>query len=91
MPLHPVAIELLVRTGPMGVSSANRSGNPAALTAQDARLQLGDSVSVYLDGGPAATGVASTIVDVTSAIPKVLRAGAVPLESLQAVVPEIAG
>ena len=44
MPLHPVALELLAATGPMAVSSANRSGNPAALTAHDARLQLGDSV-----------------------------------------------
>src|SRR5947208_12812610 len=52
MPLHPVALELLERTGPMAVSSANRSGQPAALTAEQAQEQLGDSVQVYLDGGP---------------------------------------
>ncbi|HEY3737700.1 MAG TPA: L-threonylcarbamoyladenylate synthase [Jatrophihabitans sp.] len=89
MPLHPVAIELLERTGPMAVSSANRTGQPAAMTAAGAREQLGDSVSVYLDGGPAAVGVASSIVDVTGAVPVLLRAGAVPIEALREVLPEI--
>jgi tRNA threonylcarbamoyl adenosine modification protein (Sua5/YciO/YrdC/YwlC family) len=89
MPLHPVAIELLEITGPMAVSSANVSGRPPALTATDAQAQLGDKVAVYLDGGPATTGVASTIVDVTGDIPKVLRAGAVSLERLREVIPEI--
>lgn len=91
MPLHPVAIELLERTGPMAVSSANKSGHPPALTAAEAQDQLGDEVAVYLDGGPAKTGVASTIVDVTGEIPRILRAGAVDAESLRTVVPEIAG
>jgi tRNA threonylcarbamoyl adenosine modification protein (Sua5/YciO/YrdC/YwlC family) len=90
MPLHPVAIELLETTGPMAVSSANISGKPPALTAEEAREQLGDAVAVYLDGGPATTGVASTIVDVTGEVPKVLRAGAVSLDELREVVPEIA-
>lgn len=91
MPLHPVAIELLEVTGPMAVSSANKSGRPPALTAQDARDQLGDEVAVYLDGGPATTGVASTIVDVTAEVPRVLRAGAVSIEALREVVPDLAG
>ncbi|MBV9594174.1 MAG: threonylcarbamoyl-AMP synthase [Actinobacteria bacterium] len=91
MPLHPVAIELLTKTGPMAVSSANVSGQPPALTAAQALDQLGDSVAVYLDGGPAAVGVASTIVDVTAETPRLLRAGAVGLEQLQAVVPTIVG
>jgi tRNA threonylcarbamoyl adenosine modification protein (Sua5/YciO/YrdC/YwlC family) len=91
MPLHPVAIELLERTGPMAVSSANRSGSPPALTAADAQDQLGDEVAVYLDGGPAKTGVASTIVDVTGEIPRILRAGAIDVDTLRAVVPDIAG
>jgi tRNA threonylcarbamoyl adenosine modification protein (Sua5/YciO/YrdC/YwlC family) len=89
MPLHPVAIELLETTGPMAVSSANRSGQPPALTAEEARAQLGDDVSVYLEAGPAATGVASTIVDVTGAVPKVLRAGALSAEDLRRVVPDL--
>lgn len=91
MPLHPVAIELLERTGPMAVSSANRSGQPPALTAAEAQDQLGDDVAVYLDGGTAKTGVASTIVDVTGEIPRILRAGAIDIDTLRSVVPDIAG
>jgi L-threonylcarbamoyladenylate synthase len=91
MPLHPVAIELLEITGPMAVSSANLSGRPAARTATEAQEQLGDSVAVYLDGGPTTTGIASTIVDVTAQTPRILRAGAVSVEELREVVPEIAG
>ena len=90
MPLHPVAIELLEFTGPMGVSSANKSGQPAAMDAAEAQEQLGDAVAVYLDGGPVSTGVASTIVDVTGEVPKLLRAGAISLDDLRRVVPGIA-
>src|SRR5690242_12354324 len=91
MPLHPVAIELLEQTGPMAVSSANRSGSPPALTAAEAQDQLGDDVAVYLDGGSAHTGIASTIVDVTGEIPRVLRAGAIDVDTLRTVVPDLAG
>jgi L-threonylcarbamoyladenylate synthase len=89
MPLHPVAIELLTQTGPMAVSSANRSGQPPAQTIQEARDQLGDLVEVYLDGGPASIGVASTIVDITAEVPRVLRYGALSLAQLREVVPNI--
>jgi L-threonylcarbamoyladenylate synthase len=93
MPLHPVALEVLARTGPMAVSSANRHGQPPALSANQAREQLGEEVAIYLDGGPAAIGVASSIVDVTREVPRVLRAGAVSVDALRAVLPalEIAG
>ena len=90
MPLHPVAIELLRAVGPMGVSTANRSGHPAATTLADAREQLGEAVSVYLDGGPCADSVPSTIVDVTVSPPRLLRAGAVSVDDLRTVVPNLA-
>jgi L-threonylcarbamoyladenylate synthase len=86
MPLHPVAIELLVATGPMAVSSANRSGSPPATTVDEAIEQLGESVAVYLDGGPSGEAVPSTIVDVTGSVPRVLRVGEVPVEALREVV-----
>lgn len=89
MPLHPVALELLERTGPLAVSSANRTGEPPATTIAQASEQLGDDVHVYLDAGPTADGVASTIVDVTVAPPRLLRAGAVSLAELRDVVPDI--
>lgn len=77
MPLHPVAIELLQQTGPMALSSANVHGQPSALSAAQAREQLGDSVSVYLDGGPATIGTSSTIVDLSGRRPRILRHGAI--------------
>lgn len=75
MPLHPVAIELLREVGPMAVSSANLSGQPPAITAEDARMQLGDVVEVYLDAGPSERQAASTIVDLTGETPRILRTG----------------
>ncbi len=85
MPLHPVAIELLRETGPMGVSSANRSGHQPAQTAAEAVDQLGDSVAVYLEAGPTEDIQPSTIVDVTGAVPRVLRVGAIPVDVLREV------
>jgi L-threonylcarbamoyladenylate synthase len=85
MPLHPVAIELLREVGPMAVSSANRSGHPPAATADAARDQLGDSVAVYLDGGPSGEPVPSTIVDLSGDEPVVLREGAVSLAAVSEV------
>ena len=82
MQLHPVALDLLREVGPMAVSSANRTGNPPPATAQQAQDQLGDSVQVYLDGGPTGEPVASTIVDLTQSTPRVLRQGEVTLEQL---------
>ncbi len=89
MPLHPVAIELLQRTGPLAVSSANVSGRPPADDAADAFSQLGDDVSVYLDGGRSDDPLASTIVDCTVEPPRLLRAGAVSLEELRTEVPDL--
>lgn len=77
MPLHPVALELLREVGPLAVSSANVSGQPPATTAAEAKDQLGDLVGVYLDGGKADHAQASTIVDLTSDQPRILREGAV--------------
>jgi L-threonylcarbamoyladenylate synthase len=65
MPAHKITLELLEECGPLAVSSANLTGRPAAITVDDAVDMLGDSVEVYLDGGPSESGVASTIVDAT--------------------------
>ena len=82
MPDHPAALALLKRTGPLAVSSANKSGSPAAQDVADAERQLGGSVAVYLDGGQVPGGVASTIVDATGPTLRVVREGAVSLEAL---------
>ena len=85
MPLHSVALDVLKQTGPLAVSSANRHGQPAAVSADEAQQQLGETVSVYLDGGPCADTVPSTILDLTGTIPKVLRTGAISVDRLRAV------
>ena len=91
MPLHAVALDLLKKTGPMAVSSANITGNPAATTADEAVKQLGDLVSVYLDGGPCPGGVASTIIDLTGSVPRLLRSGAIPMDRLREVAALVTG
>ena len=91
MPLHPVALAVLAETGPLAVSSANRTGMPPATTAAEALEQLGSSVAVYLEAGSSGDAVPSTIVDLTGAQPQVRRAGALSLEDLQAVLPEVEG
>jgi tRNA A37 threonylcarbamoyladenosine synthetase subunit TsaC/SUA5/YrdC len=89
MPLHPIALEVLRETGPMAVSSANKHGQAPAETAEEARDQLGYSVSVYLEGGRCPEPVPSSIVTLVGEHPRVLRAGAIPLEKLREVVPDI--
>jgi L-threonylcarbamoyladenylate synthase len=90
MPLHAVALDVLKQTGPLAVSSANRTGQPAATTADEAQQQLGEAVSVYLDGGPCVDHVPSTILDLTGTIPTLLRAGAISVDRLRTVASVIA-
>lgn len=89
MPADEVALELLGAVGPMAVSSANRTGMPAATTAAEAREMLADAVAVYLEDGQRDTQEPSSIVDCTKETPVVVRQGAIPLHELQAIVPEV--
>ncbi|MFB8387826.1 L-threonylcarbamoyladenylate synthase [Microbacterium sp. NPDC055910] len=95
MPDHRIALELLAETGPLAVSSANRTGESAAVMIHQAQQMLGDAVDVYLDGGPSATGIASTIIDATSFVGgtrplvRVLRDGAVDRARLRAVIGDL--
>jgi len=99
MPEGRVALELLVETGPLAVSSANLTGEPAALTAADAERMLEDSVAVYLDGGSSGEGVASTIIDATSLVTRgedgetgevrILRQGAVSRAQLEEILGDL--
>jgi tRNA threonylcarbamoyl adenosine modification protein (Sua5/YciO/YrdC/YwlC family) len=85
MPDHELAREVLERTGPLAVSSANTTGSPAATDADEAERMLGESVAVLVDAGPSPGGQASTIIDVTGERGRVLRRGALSLEELNAV------
>lgn len=88
MPANDIARELLSETGPLAVSSANLTGQPAALTAAEALAQLGDSVEVYLDGGTASESRSgSTIVDCTPTLEgkpvRILRDGVIPRDAIR--------
>jgi L-threonylcarbamoyladenylate synthase len=95
MPDDETALDLLTMTGPLAVSSANRTGHPAAGTAAEARQQLGESVEVYLEAGPrpisGGPSQPSTIVDATTDVLKVVRQGAISLAQLRDVVPSVVG
>jgi tRNA threonylcarbamoyl adenosine modification protein (Sua5/YciO/YrdC/YwlC family) len=85
MPDHPVALEILERTGPLAVSSANLTGHPPATDAARAEEMLGESVAAIVDAGTTPGEVPSTIIDVTGDRGRVLRRGALGLEELNAV------
>lgn len=89
MPNHPVTLDLLRRTGPLGVSSANKHGQSPAQTAAAAADQLGDAVDVFLEAGPLDDAVPSTIVDCTGMRPVIVREGSLSLSDIAAVVPTV--
>lgn len=82
MPDDDIALAVLERTGPLAVSSANITGRPAALDADEAETMLGDSVAVIIDGGRTPGSDPSTIVDATGEQGRILRHGALTLEEL---------
>lgn len=88
VPSHPVAQALLQAAGvPIGAPSANLFARPSPTTAQHVLEDLGGRVELILDGGPTPIGVESTVVDLTQAVPLVLRPGGVQLEALQQIMP----
>ncbi len=99
MPSDPIALELLAETGPLAVSSANATGEPAATTVAEAEAMLQDAVAVYLDAGPVGQAYAgdpragSTIVDATGLESptgklRILRHGVIPDDEIVAIVGE---
>jgi L-threonylcarbamoyladenylate synthase len=82
LPDHDCPRELARALGPLPVTSANLSGRPEARDAADVLAQLGASVDLVLDGGPARGGIPSTVVDCSANSPRVLRVGAIATEAL---------
>ena len=89
MPQDATALMLLAEVGPMAVTSANVSGQPPAKTILEATAQLGSAVSVYLDAGPCAGALPSTILDCTGEAPVILRAGALSAGEVQRVLGDV--
>jgi L-threonylcarbamoyladenylate synthase len=77
VPNHAVTLALLARTGPLAVTSANRSGEPTPTTCDGIRASLGELIAVYLCAGAAPVNVPSTVVDLTRAETRVLREGSI--------------
>jgi len=92
MPAHPVALALIRAAGvPVAAPSANTSGRPSPTTAAHVFEDLGGKIEIILDGGPAPVGVESTVLDLTTDVPTVLRPGGVTVEALAAVLGEVRG
>jgi len=90
VPDHPVALELLrAFDGAVAAPSANQSNHVSPTTAQHVRDELGDSVDLVLDGGACSVGIESTVVDLSGAIPRILRPGGVSASAIAAVVGEV--
>ena len=85
LPNHPQLRKLLELAGPLAVTSANRSGAPNSLTAQDVLEQLAGRIELVLDGGRVTGGVPSTVVDCSLPVPRVLREGPVRREEVEGV------
>ena len=86
VPDHPIAQALLKAAGrPLAAPSANRSGRVSPTQAEHVQTDLGERVGIILDGGPTAHGLESTIIDATGEAPVLLRTGAVPAETIEAV------
>ncbi len=86
IPAHPVPVALTEGLGtPIVGTSANLSGKPSALTAEEVYSQFGDKIDLVIDGGPCLGGKESTVVDVTGETPVVLREGAISREELRQV------
>src|SRR6266571_9158934 len=90
MPRHPVALALIrAAASPIAAPSANRFMHVSPTTAQHTLADLDGRVPLILDGGPCAVGVESTVLDLCSAVPTILRPGGVSLEALRTVLPEV--
>jgi L-threonylcarbamoyladenylate synthase len=85
MPDHTIALALLRVTGPLAVTSANRSGETSVTTAREVVEQLGGRIGLVLDGGQTPGGVSSTVVDCSGQDPVILRQGPISLEELRRV------
>ena len=90
MPDHPVALALIRTTGsPIAAPSANRFMHVSPTTAEHALADLNGRVPLILDGGSSQVGVESTVLDLCSKVPRILRPGGVSLEALRSVLPDV--
>ena len=85
IPDHPIAQQILRKTGPVVATSANLHSKPDAVRMEEAKEQLGDTVSAYIDAGPCTTGKPSTIVWIMDGEIEIIRQGAITKKQIQEV------
>ena len=85
VPDHPAPRALARALGPLPVTSANVSGQPEASTAAEILSLMGPEIDLILDGGPAPGGIPSTVVDASGPAVRILRAGAIAGDRIEAV------
>jgi L-threonylcarbamoyladenylate synthase len=89
-PAHPVPLALMNALGaPLAATSANLSGQPSPATARQVIEQLAGRLPLIIDGGECLGGVASSVVDLSASPPRLLRAGAISADELQALLPDL--
>ena len=84
MPNHEATLGVLRAVGPLAVTSANLTGQPAATSVEEAIEYFGEGVDCYIDSGPTPGPVPSTIIDVTADVPVLLRAGMISVADIEA-------
>jgi L-threonylcarbamoyladenylate synthase len=90
VPDHPMSLDLIAALGaPLAATSANLSGHPSPVTAQEVEAELGGRIELILDGGRCPGGVPSTVLDLTTDPPTILRAGAIVVEEIEAALVEL--
>jgi len=90
VPDHPVPQALIEGLGaPLAATSANLSGHPSPITAEEVRAELGGRIELILDGGRCPGGIPSTVLDLTADPPAILRRGAVAAEEIKAILPRV--
>ncbi len=90
VPDHPLPVALVAALGaPLATTSANLAGHPSPVTAQEVVRELGGRVALILDGGPCPGGVPSSVVDLTTSPPRLLREGAISRLALRRLLPDL--
>ncbi len=90
IPNHPVPLAMVKGLGkPIVGTSANLSGRPSAMTAAEVRAQIGDKIDMVVDGGRCPGGIESTVIDLSGEKPIIRRQGAISIEKLRKILPEI--
>jgi L-threonylcarbamoyladenylate synthase len=89
MPIHPLTLALVSRTGPLATTAANRTGGPAPTSLDEVPSEIADAATLMVDVGPLPGGGASTLIDLTGDVPVILRHGTISADRIRSVCPDL--